>query len=124
MVFPRQKYWSGLPCSSPEALPNGGTEPPTSALVCRLFTFEPPGNDIYLKTSENSCHSPIQVRTNNKKLFCFNLKKSVLRLFIHRKRKRKKKKKILNYFEVFKQCEWIQTSFGVIQAYRSHFVTA
>ena len=27
MGFSRQEYWSGLPCPSPEGLPNSGTEP-------------------------------------------------------------------------------------------------
>ena len=39
--IPRQEYWSGLPCPSPGALPNLGTEPesPTlPALAGRFFT--------------------------------------------------------------------------------------
>ena len=27
MGFPRQEYWSGMPCSPPGDLPNPGTEP-------------------------------------------------------------------------------------------------
>ena len=30
--FPRQEYWSGLPCPSPGELPNPGTEPMSPAL--------------------------------------------------------------------------------------------
>ena len=44
--FPRQEYWSGLPSSSPEALPIPGMEPayPASpALTGGFFTTEPPG---------------------------------------------------------------------------------
>ena len=45
--FSRQEYWSGLPYSSPGALPDPGTEPesPVSpALAGRFFfTTEPPG---------------------------------------------------------------------------------
>ena len=32
MGFSRQEYWSGLPCPSPEDLPNPGTEPGSPAL--------------------------------------------------------------------------------------------
>ena len=48
MGFSRQEYWSGLPCPSPEDLPNTGIEPRSPALqadsFCRLFLLsEPPG---------------------------------------------------------------------------------
>ena len=32
MGFPRQEYWGGLPFTSPEDLPNSGTEPRSPAL--------------------------------------------------------------------------------------------
>ena len=41
MGFPRQEYWSGLPCPPPGDLPDSGTEPasPISpALANRFFT--------------------------------------------------------------------------------------
>ena len=31
MKFSRQEYWSGLPCSSPEDLPDPGIEPKSPA---------------------------------------------------------------------------------------------
>ena len=39
----RQEYWSGLPFSSPENLPNPGIKPASPALAGGLFTTEPPG---------------------------------------------------------------------------------
>ena len=44
MVFPRQKYWSGLPFPSPGDLPDPGIEPTSPALAGGFFTTEPPGN--------------------------------------------------------------------------------
>ena len=41
MGFPRQEYWSGLPCPSPGDLPNPGVEPislMSPALAGRFFT--------------------------------------------------------------------------------------
>ena len=38
MEFPRQEYWSGLPCPSPENLP----KPMSLALAGGFFTAEPP----------------------------------------------------------------------------------
>ena len=40
MGFPRQEYWSGLPCPSPGDLPHPGTEPTslTSVLASGFFT--------------------------------------------------------------------------------------
>ena len=49
MGFPRQEYWSGLPFSSPEDLPNPGIElvsPVAPALADGFFTTEPPGKPI------------------------------------------------------------------------------
>ena len=43
MGFPRQKYWSGLPCLLPGYLSNPGIEPASPALAGRLFSTEPPG---------------------------------------------------------------------------------
>ena len=39
----RQEYWSGLPCSPPENLPNPGIEPRSPALQADSLPFEPPG---------------------------------------------------------------------------------
>ena len=41
MGFPRQEYWSGLPCPTPGDLPNPGTDPlslMSPALADRFFT--------------------------------------------------------------------------------------
>ena len=43
MVFPRREYWNGLPCPSPEDLPDLGMEPMSPALKGELFTTKPPG---------------------------------------------------------------------------------
>ena len=43
MGFPRQEYWSGLPCPPPGDLPDPGIEPASPALAGRFFTTEPPG---------------------------------------------------------------------------------
>ena len=44
MGYPRQKYGSGLPFSSPGDLPDPGIEPVSPALAGRLFkNTEPPG---------------------------------------------------------------------------------
>ena len=40
--FPRQNYWSGLPCPSPGDLPDPGNEHASPALAGRFFTTEPP----------------------------------------------------------------------------------
>jgi len=45
MGYPRQEYWSGLPCPPPRELPDPGIElePPMSpALAGGFFTTEPP----------------------------------------------------------------------------------
>ena len=46
MGFPRQKYWSGLPCPPPWDLPNPGIKPASlrSALAGRFFTLSHPGS--------------------------------------------------------------------------------
>ena len=43
MEFPRQEYWSGLPLSSPENLPDPGTESRSLALQVDSLPTEPPG---------------------------------------------------------------------------------
>ena len=43
MGFPRQEYWSGLPCPSPGDLSKSGVEPVSPALAGGFFTSEPPG---------------------------------------------------------------------------------
>ena len=40
--FPRQEFWSGLPFSPPEDLPDPGLKPMSPALAGIFFTSEPP----------------------------------------------------------------------------------
>ena len=47
--FPRQEYWSGFPVP----FPNRGIEPAPSALACRFFTTEPPGNPTLVLAESN-----------------------------------------------------------------------
>ena len=50
MEFSRQKYWSGLPFSSPGNLPNPGIEPRSSTLQADSLQSEPPGKPNKLLT--------------------------------------------------------------------------
>ena len=43
MGFPRQEYWSGLPCPPPGDLPDPGIEPRSTALQADSLPTEPPG---------------------------------------------------------------------------------
>ena len=43
MEFARQEYWSGLPFSSPEDLPNPGIKPRSLGLQADSLPSEPPG---------------------------------------------------------------------------------
>ena len=47
MGFPRQEYWSGLPFSSPEDLPDPGLEPRSPALQADSLPTELQGNPIF-----------------------------------------------------------------------------
>ena len=52
--FPRQEYWSGLPCLPPRELTDPGTEPPSPAspsLAGKFFTSEPLGKPLLNTTS-------------------------------------------------------------------------
>ena len=42
MGFSRQEYWSGLPCPSPEDLPNRGIKPGSPTLWADALPSEPP----------------------------------------------------------------------------------
>ena len=49
MEFFRQEYWRGLPCPTPEDLPDPGIKaslPAFSALAGRFFTSMPPGKPL------------------------------------------------------------------------------
>ena len=43
--FSRQEYWSELPFSSPQDLPDPGIKPTSPALQAHALTSEPPGNN-------------------------------------------------------------------------------
>ena len=47
MGFPRQEYWSGLPFSSPEDLPDPGIKPVPLALQADSLRPEPPGKPLH-----------------------------------------------------------------------------
>ena len=51
MGFSRQEYWSRLPFSPPEVLPDPGIEPTAPSLPGGFFTTEPPGNPFFLLTN-------------------------------------------------------------------------
>ena len=48
MGFPRQEYWSGLPCFPPGHLPDPGIEPASTSLALTgpFFTPVPPGKPL------------------------------------------------------------------------------
>ena len=46
MGFPRQKYWSGLPSSAPEDLPDPGIEAESPALQVDYLPAEPLGKSL------------------------------------------------------------------------------
>ena len=55
MEFSRQEYWSGLPFSSPEDLPDPGIEPGSPALQADYLPSEPPGkpaSDMWLHKNQ------------------------------------------------------------------------
>ena len=49
MVFPRQKYWSGLPFLSPGDLPDTGIKPLSPALQANSSPTEPQGSSAWEK---------------------------------------------------------------------------
>ena len=46
MRFPRQEYWSGLPCSPPGDLPSPGVKPRSPALQVESLLSDPPGKPM------------------------------------------------------------------------------
>ena len=48
MEFFRQEYWSGLPFTTPEDLPNPGVKTHVSCIAGRFFTTEPPGKLLFI----------------------------------------------------------------------------
>ena len=49
MGFPRQEYWSGLPCPIPGNLPDSGIEPTSPAVQVDSLPTEPPGKPIKIR---------------------------------------------------------------------------
>ena len=47
MGFPRQEYWSGLPCPPPGDLLDPGIEPRSPALQSDSLPSEPPGKPTF-----------------------------------------------------------------------------
>ena len=54
MGFPRQEYWSGLPCPPPRDLSNPGIEPRSPALQANSLPTEPPGKPWYYDSGKES----------------------------------------------------------------------
>ena len=50
MGFPRQEYWSGLPCTPPGDIPNPGIKPRSPALQPDSSPIEPPGKPTIVIT--------------------------------------------------------------------------
>ena len=59
MGFSKQGYWSGLPFSSPGALPDPGMEPSSPALVNGSFATEPTGKSFPSLTYRVNREDPI-----------------------------------------------------------------
>ena len=53
MGFSRQEYWSGLPCPSPEDLPDPGIEPTSLAMAGKFFTTKSPTKPKQLPFTEH-----------------------------------------------------------------------
>ena len=65
--FPRQEYWSGLPCSSPRDLPDPGMEPTSlmsPALAGRFFTTSALGDNEMTRKYENLTFSQEKQQEN------------------------------------------------------------
>ena len=56
MKFPRQDYWSGLPCPSPGDLPDPCTEPGSPAQQADSLASEPPGKFIDVLTGDQKIY--------------------------------------------------------------------
>ena len=54
MGFPRQKYWSGLPCPTPGDLPNAGVEPTslTSPALAQISLLSLKSRENFLLTAQ------------------------------------------------------------------------
>ena len=69
--FPRQEYWSGLPCPSPEGLPHPGTKPTSPVFQADSLPSEPPGKPkMYWKEGFKQTHTNVHssIIYNNQKV--------------------------------------------------------
>ena len=76
MGFPRQEYWSGLPCPPPGDLSNSGIKPKSPeapTLAGRFFTTEPPGKPTII-IDKNSKQCPEHRIKKKKKKVCVCLR--------------------------------------------------
>ena len=55
MEFSRHEYWTGLPLTSPEDLPNPGIEPESPQLQAGSLPSEIPGIDSYMRRKTSTC---------------------------------------------------------------------
>ena len=70
MGFPRQEYWSGLPCPPPGDLPDPGIIPRAPALQADSLLSEPPGKHVILGLWGTSLGQPAPLIFINSLLFC------------------------------------------------------
>ena len=61
MWFPRQEYWSGLPCPSPGDLPDPGTEPRSPALQADSLPSERLVETLNVDDKENTFRKDVQM---------------------------------------------------------------
>ena len=66
--FPRQEYWSGLPCLPPGDLPDPGIEPRSPALQVDALPSEPPGKTVRKVLSGQSSSCILQFITDSLKI--------------------------------------------------------
>ena len=72
MGFPRQEYWSGLPCSPPGDLPDPGIEPGSPALQADSLLSEPPD-----PTQSGSGHFSVGWLLPSQKEVCFGWSQTI-----------------------------------------------
>ena len=82
MGFPRQEYWSGLPCPPPGGLPHPGIKPRSPALQTSSLPTEPLGKPSFHEYTQllNSSSGPPCVHLSACQLTCPPLPPSFLLL--------------------------------------------
>ena len=66
MGLPRQKYWSGLPCSPPGYFPDPGIKFSSLALAGGFFAAEPPGKPPELMGKDEIMSSRGEISWNRR----------------------------------------------------------